>query len=97
MRKPSIAAVVVLISSHAIANDDLMMAAIQIFKPIPPAVPAIKDNPVTAQKVELGKMLLYASGRSSLLSKSGARAAFSATASSLLCFLAHGSSSIGSR
>ncbi|WP_284274772.1 cytochrome-c peroxidase [Bradyrhizobium iriomotense] len=59
MRKVSIAAVLVLVSSHAIANDDLLMAAERIFKPIPSAIPAVKDNPVTTEKAELGKMLFF--------------------------------------
>ncbi|WP_445219840.1 cytochrome-c peroxidase [Bradyrhizobium sp. Pa8] len=59
MRKVSIATVLVLVSSHAIANDELMMAAGKIFKPIPFAIPAVKDNPVTVEKAELGKMLFF--------------------------------------
>ncbi|WP_456640539.1 cytochrome-c peroxidase [Bradyrhizobium sp. USDA 10063] len=46
-------------SSQASADDDLMRAARQIFNPIPSIVPAVKDNPVTHQKVELGKMLFF--------------------------------------
>ncbi|MCP3475850.1 cytochrome-c peroxidase [Bradyrhizobium sp. CCGUVB1N3] len=59
MRKVSIATLLVLISSQAIANDELMRAARQIFKPIPSAIPAVKDNPVTVEKAELGKMLFF--------------------------------------
>lgn len=59
MRKVSIATLLVLVSSHAIANDELMRAARQIFKPIPSAIPAVKDNPVTVEKAELGKMLFF--------------------------------------
>ncbi|MGY8678563.1 cytochrome-c peroxidase [Bradyrhizobium sp. UFLA05-153] len=59
MRKASIAIVLVLVSSHAIANDDLMTAARHIFKPIPSAIPAVKDNPVTVAKAALGKMLFF--------------------------------------
>ncbi|WP_439410174.1 cytochrome-c peroxidase [Bradyrhizobium sp. DASA03076] len=60
MRKVSIATILVLVSSsHDIANDDLMVAAKQIFKPIPSAIPAVKDNPVTTEKAELGKMLFF--------------------------------------
>ncbi|WP_027524829.1 cytochrome-c peroxidase [Bradyrhizobium sp. Ec3.3] len=59
MRKVSIATLLVLVSSHAIANDDLMRAARQIFKPIPSATPVVKDNPVTVEKAELGKMLFF--------------------------------------
>lgn len=39
--------------------DDLMQSAQQVFKPIPSAVPAVKDNAVTHEKVELGKMLFF--------------------------------------
>ena len=39
--------------------DDLMQAAQQNFKPIPSAVPAVKGNTVTREKVELGKMLFF--------------------------------------
>ncbi len=39
--------------------DDLMKAAQQSFKPIPSAVPAVKGNAVTREKVELGKMLFF--------------------------------------
>lgn len=53
------AAVAILISSSAGADDDLMEAARQTFKPIPSVVPAVKDNPVTHEKVELGKMLFF--------------------------------------
>ncbi|MGV7215742.1 cytochrome-c peroxidase [Bradyrhizobium sp. UFLA05-112] len=59
MRKVSIAIVLALVSSHAIANDDLMTAARRIFKPIPSAIPAVKDNPVTVAKAALGKMLFF--------------------------------------
>lgn len=59
MRKVSIATLLVLVSSQAIANDELMRAARQIFKPIPSAIPAVKDNPVTVEKAELGKMLFF--------------------------------------
>ena len=39
--------------------DDLMQAAQQSFKPIPSAVPAVKGNAVTHEKIELGKMLFF--------------------------------------
>jgi len=39
--------------------DDLMQAAQQRFKPIPATVPTVKDNPVTPEKIELGKMLFF--------------------------------------
>lgn len=59
VRKLCVAAIAVLVSSQAGADDDLMNAARQTFKPIPSVVPAVKDNPVTHEKVELGKMLFF--------------------------------------
>ncbi|XSC42509.1 cytochrome-c peroxidase [Bradyrhizobium sp. RDT10] len=59
VRKLSVAAVAMLASSQTSADDDLMRAARQIFKPIPSIMPAVKDNPVTHEKVELGKMLFF--------------------------------------
>ncbi|OAF07246.1 cytochrome C peroxidase [Bradyrhizobium centrolobii] len=59
MRKVSVASILALVSSQAIARDDLMMSARQIFRPIPKVLPAIRDNPVTPEKVELGKKLFF--------------------------------------
>lgn len=59
VRKLCVAAIVMLVSSQAGADDDLMNAARRTFKPIPSVVPAMKDNPVTHEKVELGKMLFF--------------------------------------
>jgi cytochrome c peroxidase len=39
--------------------DDLMQSAQQTFKPIPSAIPAVKSNAVTREKIELGKMLFF--------------------------------------
>ena len=44
------------ISSRA---DDLMQSAQQTFKPIPSIIPAVKDNAISRDKVELGKMLFF--------------------------------------
>jgi cytochrome c peroxidase len=43
----------------ALAADALLEDARGLFKPIPLGVPAAKDNPVTHEKVELGKMLFF--------------------------------------
>lgn len=59
LRKLCVAAIAILVSSQAGAEDDLMKAARRTFKPIPSVVPAVKDNPVTHEKVELGKMLFF--------------------------------------
>lgn len=59
VRNLCVAAIAVLVSSQAGADDDLMNAARRTFKPIPSVVPAVMDNPVTHEKVELGKMLFF--------------------------------------
>lgn len=59
VRKLCVAAIAILVSSHAGAEDDLMKAARRTFKPIPSVVPAVRDNPVTHEKIELGKMLFF--------------------------------------
>ncbi len=41
------------------ADDALLAEAKEYFKPIPSVVPAVKDNAVTHEKVELGKMLFF--------------------------------------
>lgn len=59
VRKLCVAAIAILVSSQADAEDDLMKAARRTFRPIPSVVPAVKDNPVTHEKIELGKMLFF--------------------------------------
>lgn len=59
VRELCAAVISILVSSQAGAEDDLMKAARRTFKPIPSVVPAAKDNPVTKEKVELGKMLFF--------------------------------------
>ena len=46
-------------ASAAFAADPLLEDARGIFEPIPLVVPAVKGNPVTREKVELGKMLFF--------------------------------------
>ncbi|WP_347882350.1 cytochrome c peroxidase [Bradyrhizobium sp. SSUT18] len=55
----SVLAIGLLMSPAADANDDLLRTAKQIFHPIPSVIPAVKDNSVTHEKVELGKMLFF--------------------------------------
>ncbi len=43
----------------AFAADDLLKQAQETFKPIPSMVPAVKDNAVTHDKIELGKALFF--------------------------------------
>jgi cytochrome c peroxidase len=54
----SLAAAVVLGAAPASA-DDLLTRAQAAFKPIPSVVPSVRDNIVTPDKVELGKMLFF--------------------------------------
>jgi cytochrome c peroxidase len=42
-----------------IAVSDLKAQANKYFKPIPKSVPILKDNPITPEKIELGKMLYF--------------------------------------
>ncbi len=46
-------------ASWAFAADPLLEDARGLFEPIPLVVPAVKGNPVTREKVELGKMLFF--------------------------------------
>lgn len=39
--------------------SELQAQANEYFKPIPKSVPIIKDNPITSEKIELGKMLYF--------------------------------------
>lgn len=43
----------------ATADDKLMDDARKLFKPVPSVVPAVKDNAITREKVELGKLLFF--------------------------------------
>lgn len=39
--------------------DNLRETALEIFKPLPSTIPAVKDNPITTEKIELGKALFF--------------------------------------
>jgi len=54
----ALAAILGLAAAPAFA-DDTMKKAQENFKPIPSMVPAVKDNAVTHEKVELGKLLFF--------------------------------------
>lgn len=43
----------------ALAQDDLLGRAKELFEPIPTEPPALPGNPVTPEKIELGKMLYF--------------------------------------
>jgi cytochrome c peroxidase len=39
--------------------DELRDAALEVFKPLPSTTPAVADNPVTPEKIDLGKALFF--------------------------------------
>ena len=61
MRKFPLALVVVgtALATSAFAEDSLMKQAQGLFKPIPSIVPSVKDNAITRDKVQLGKLLFF--------------------------------------
>jgi len=61
MKKLSFMAILAIMTmtSGAHAADDLLNRAKELFSPIPAEVPATADNPVTPEKVALGRMLYF--------------------------------------
>ena len=64
--RASVSHIALLILAVAVAGrgrpaeaQDLLARAQQAFKPIPTTVPPLKDNPITPEKVELGRMLFF--------------------------------------
>lgn len=51
--------ILVIISGSAWAQDDLLKKAQTLFKPIPATPPTLKDNTLTSEKIELGRMLYF--------------------------------------
>lgn len=48
-----------LVFGFGAAQESTLQKARRLFKPVPTAPPAIKENPVTPEKVELGRMLFF--------------------------------------
>ena len=46
-------------STAALAADDLRAKATAAFKPLPSTIPSVKDNPITPEKISLGKALFF--------------------------------------
>ena len=55
----AVALAAVLLPSAAFAQADLRAKARSVFEPIPSVLPAVKNNAVTHEKVELGRMLFF--------------------------------------
>lgn len=49
----------VLMLGAGTAAADLREDALEMFRPLPSTVPAVKDNPITPEKIELGKALFF--------------------------------------
>ncbi len=46
-------------ASQGLANEELREFALEMFSPLPSTVPALNDNIVTPEKVDLGKALFF--------------------------------------
>lgn len=55
----TLAAVLSLLSLPLVAQDALLKQAQSAFRPVPATAPALKSNPASPAKVELGKMLFF--------------------------------------
>jgi cytochrome c peroxidase len=59
-RQIAVSMMALLLASSAVAaEDDLMKSAKEHFKAIPATAPAAKNNAVSEQKIDLGKMLFF--------------------------------------
>lgn len=60
MRRTLLPLVIALLTvGSAVAQDSLMERARKAIEPVPSNPPALKDNPATPEKIELGKMLFF--------------------------------------
>ncbi|MQY42633.1 c-type cytochrome [Epibacterium sp. SM1969] len=57
--KPLLLSCAVLALGAQSASADLREDALELFQPLPSTVPAVKDNPITPEKIELGKALFF--------------------------------------
>lgn len=51
--------IAVMMASQGLANEELREFALEMFSPLPSTVPALSDNIVTPEKVDLGKALFF--------------------------------------
>ncbi|GAB4349416.1 MAG: cytochrome-c peroxidase [Oricola sp.] len=52
-------ATVAMFVAGSVSADELRDEAIEIFKPLPSTIPAVSDNPITPEKIKLGKALFF--------------------------------------
>lgn len=55
----TLGAVALATATGAASAQDLRALAREYFEPVPSTIPALKDNPVTAEKIDLGKALFF--------------------------------------
>lgn len=55
----TLAAAGCLVAGAASAQEDLRTEAIDVFKPVPSTTPSVNENPITPEKIELGKALFF--------------------------------------
>ena len=51
--------VAALLAAAPVVADELRDKAVEVFKPLPSTIPATKDNPITKDKITLGKALFF--------------------------------------
>lgn len=59
MRKLAYAVAILALASAPALADELLKEAQGVFKPIPSVVPAVKDNAITHEKIDLGRSLFF--------------------------------------
>lgn len=60
LRQTALAATVAIACLSTVAGaNELRDQALEVFKPLPSTVPAVNDNPITPEKIDLGKALFF--------------------------------------
>lgn len=57
--RTALTVIAVMSASQGLANEELRAFALEMFAPLPSTVPALNDNIVTPEKVDLGKALFF--------------------------------------
>ncbi|MHA7868734.1 MAG: cytochrome-c peroxidase [Salipiger thiooxidans] len=52
-------ALAVILGAQSVAAQDLRADALEYFSPLPSTIPAVRENPITPQKIDLGKALFF--------------------------------------
>lgn len=54
-----VTALAVILGAQSVAAQDLRADALEYFSPLPSTIPAVRENPITPQKIDLGKALFF--------------------------------------